>query len=100
MGAKITKLPDDLDPFLITCRKIKEKYMVCPFCGETRPVEWMTELDYGVSCFLSWTVRYKRLYKWRFWEKEYPFSHYVYRCHSCGAGWKSEEFPDMTAGIK
>ena len=36
---KITKLPDDINPDVLVRKTIKEKYAVCPYCGNKDYVE-------------------------------------------------------------
>lgn len=89
---KITKLPDKIDPHMITANAILEKYRKCPFCGEAGPGNG--DLKSGVS-WLWWDCGYKPLKKYHFWEKHYPFSKFSFKCRVCGAKWESPEFPNL-----
>ena len=106
---KITRLPDDVNPDVLVTKTMKEKYAVCPYCGNKDYVEWSFFMSsdiyknkivinkeawygypdgkYGTDWNgLIYTIKHrKELMNWK---------KYFYHCYKCGCKWKSKPFPD------
>lgn len=110
---KLTKLPDSCDPNLLIQEKNRAIYSICPCCGESRKdiyclmdklekgeYGWPGDLYGGVERinyvpskgwygpakgdWLGWVIP-GRKHRWRI---------DCYRCHTCGAEWESDPYPD------
>lgn len=120
---KITKLPNDWDPALMIQNRSREKYSVCPVCGESRPYsdeEYLRKIKagehisaeealhggHGVERRSLWPCS-KGYYgpakgDWLGWLVP---SHYhnwridSYRCYTCGAEWESDPYPTDIKGV-
>lgn len=106
---KIIRLPNDIDPDVLTRKTIMEKYAVCPYCGNKDYVDrWIflkEEKEKGVISIgkekwygypdgkfgtdwngLIYTIKHrKELMDWK---------KYLYHCYKCGCEWESKPFPD------
>lgn len=103
---KITRLPNDINPDVLTRKVMKEKYAVCPFCGnkdcvEEHPLirhtnkvtiderEWYGYPDGRFGADWNGLIYYikhrKELMNWK---------QYIYHCYKCGCGWETNPFPD------
>jgi len=104
---KITRLPNDINPDVLVRKTMKEKYAVCPYCGNKDYVEWnfsmssdiyknkiiINEEEWygypdgkdGFCGGLIYSIKHrKELMNWR---------KYIYHCHKCGCKWESKAFP-------
>lgn len=94
---KITKFPDKCEPNKLLKDKIKNMYMTCPCCGENKKYDFFDKKHIGVECYLFYPTRYGKQKPWykhmfdrsRYWNK------LLFECHTCGAKWESEEFPEI-----
>jgi hypothetical protein len=96
---KITKLPNSIDPNTMVRKAIRDKYMKCPCCGESRnalhlggttdngiyvwPEEYYRKSVTGIRSLLP-----------KYWfekSKEWCTDHY--ECGNCGTKWKSIPYP-------
>jgi len=101
---KVLKLPDSIEPNKLLESKIRKENSICPFCGETKIYDLFTFVKEGiwdtsgVECVSDGIVgmeRYgvekpfwKHLFSKPQWWKTLEF-----KCHTCGAKWKTDEFP-------
>lgn len=105
---KITRLPNNINPDVLVRKIMKERYAVCPYCGNKDYIdrgiifqeekekgvisiegkEWWGYSDgtYGISCGLIYSIKHrKELMNWK---------KYIYHCYKCGCSWESKSFPD------
>ena len=114
---KITKLPNNCDPVLMIQNRLREKYSVCPICGESRDSDECliekikTREEY--QGFLWGGVERRNLvppkgwygsakgdilgiflpWRWHNWHID------SYICHTCGAEWDSDPYPVDIKGV-
>lgn len=117
---EITKLPDDWDPSLKIKKESRRRFGICPICGETRDYtkELINKLEnnkhitiddvfggYGVELInyfpgkgwygpakgdiIGWLLPNH----WHYWNID------CYECHTCGAEWESDPYPNDIKGI-
>lgn len=81
---KITKLPDDMDPYKIAEKLAEEEGKRCPCCGEEK--SFYTSLRGGIRELLCSDTKTIGLIHRReiAWKK--------FRCSTCGAEWQSEPY--------
>lgn len=108
---KITRLPNNINPDVLIRKTMKEKYAVCPYCGnkdykdcidnfifkeeKEKGIisigieEWYGYPDgkYGTDWNgLIYSIKHrKELMNWK---------KYIYCCYKCGCRWESKSFPD------
>lgn len=114
---KITKLPNNCDPVLIIQNRSREKYSVCPMCGESRNSAkcLLEKIATGKEYqdFLWGGVERRNLvpskgwygpaegdilgiflpWRWHHWHID------SYKCHTCGAEWDSDPYPVDIKGV-
>jgi DNA-directed RNA polymerase subunit RPC12/RpoP len=106
---KITRLPNNINPDILVGKVMREKYAVCPYCGNkdyvnrglvleeekkkgvisTEKEGWYGYPDgkLGVDWNgLIYIIKHRK--ELTNWEK------YVYHCYKCGCSWESKSFPD------
>ena len=99
---KITKLPDKCEPNKLLKEKIKNMYMTCPCCGENRECDIFDDIKnnrkhIGVECYSFYPARYGIQKPWHkhLFDKRTWWTTMIFECHTCGAKWESEEFPEI-----
>lgn len=105
---KITGLPNDINPDVLVKETMKEKYAVCPYCGNKDCIKWSFSMSsdmyknkivideeewygypdgkYGYDWNgLIYTIKHRK--ERMSWKK------YFYHCYKCGCKWESKSFP-------
>lgn len=104
---KIIRLPNDMNPDVLVRKVMKEKYAVCPYCGNK---------DYVEGTLLGYIYKNKVIIKEKVWygypdgksgldwngliyiikhrKERTNWKKYIYYCDKCGCGWESKSFPD------
>lgn len=94
----ITRLPNYMDPNALIREKMHKKYMLCPFCGETKEYDLMYNGN-GISMFTHVNRKFKRLDKKIFSKRHYCIKD-AFKCRTCGAEWETPYYPqDLTIDV-
>lgn len=97
--------PKEIDANRLVKEGIQKRNMICPFCGEMREGDLVSNLiserkAYGV-CYMgigrNWYGKHdgdENVFScFRFWEKNFQYQRDRYECFTCGAEWYSEPYP-------
>lgn len=88
------------DPNQMLRKQVKEKYCKCPFCDESKLVRTLG--GNGVYHQMHYGRYGKPRPLWKnLFVKKTQWYFYTFKCNSCGAEWKTEEFPEIKIkGVK
>mgnify|MGYP002623915622 CR=1 FL=1 len=95
---KITKLPNVLDPSLMIQKKMREKFAVCPFCGESRRKDLYGKFGVELINYVPSKGYYGRA-KGDWFGPKHLYHIDCYRCRTCGAEWESDPYPVDITGL-
>lgn len=101
----IIKPPKEIDANRLVKEEIHKRNMICPFCGEMRKGDLVSNLiserkAHGV-CYMGICRRWYGKYDgdentfscFRFWERNFHYQRDGYKCFTCGAEWYSQPYP-------
>lgn len=106
---KITRLPNDVNPDVLVRKAMKEKYAVCPYCGNKDYRDKWTlfnkgreqgvigvdeEKWYGYPDGELWSNCNGLIYTIKHRKELMNWKKYIYHCYKCGCRWESKPFPD------
>ena len=88
---KITRVPNDYNMDLYLKQKALDECKVCPFCGESRELGWLS--DRSLKGIINEFSRPVWVRTGLFKKEQMKVS--IFECLTCGAKWESEPYKEV-----